>query len=320
MLSRAERAAKSSCPSAAEPAGKRLHLVALNSIVLVTRGRRPPSNAPVSLASSLAELGSDVLTRACAGERESLEVLVRVIQKPFYNLALRMLHDRALAEDAAQECLLRVVTHLSQYRQEAKFATWAMRVAVNAVLDFKNGVARSARLTFDAFENQLDLGLDESAVERPEDALLLKQVKKLCNQVLLQCLDGDHRIAFVLGEILEFESTEAAEILDIEPAAFRKRLSRARADLTILLSKKCGVHTATAACACHRQAESLVKRGLLDPSQLDVHIGDLVQLRAKLARLDADQRTTAIYRGDEASELRGRILDSVRDTLFAMRH
>jgi RNA polymerase sigma factor (sigma-70 family) len=273
----------------------------------------------MSLAASLEQLEPEVLERASAGDRGSLEELLRVIQRPFYNLALRMLHDRVLAEDAAQECLLRVVTHLSQYRHEAKFATWATRVAVNAVLDFKNGVAREAR-SFEHFANQIDAGLDDSAVERPEDALLLKQIKKQCNQALLQCLDGDHRMAFVLGDILQFEASEAADILEIEPAAFRKRLSRARASLTAFLAKKCGVHTAGAPCACHRQVTSSTKAGLLDPSRLDVQIGDLVQLRVKLARLDADQRTTALYHGDEASELRGQILNSVRDTLFAMRH
>jgi RNA polymerase sigma factor (sigma-70 family) len=274
----------------------------------------------VSLAASLDRLKPEVLERASAGDRESLEELLRVIQRPFFNLALRMLHDRVLAEDATQECLLRVVTHLSQYRHEAKFATWATRVAVNAVLDFKNGVAREPRSSFEQFANQIDAGLDNSAVERPEDALLLKQIKKQCNQALLQCLDADHRIAFVLGDILEFDASEAAEILEIQPAAFRKRLSRARASLTAFLTKKCGVHTAGAPCGCHRQVKSSVKAGLLDPSRLDVQIGDLVQLRRKLAQLDADQRTIAIYHGDEVSELRGEILNSVRDTLFAMRH
>jgi RNA polymerase sigma factor (sigma-70 family) len=274
----------------------------------------------MSLAASLEQLKPEVLERACSGDRESLEELLGVIQRPFYNLALRMLHDRVLAEDAAQECLLRVVTHLSQYRHEAKFATWATRVAVNAVLDFKNGVAREAHGSFEHFANQLDARLDDGAVERPEDALLLKQVKKQCNQALLQCLDGDHRMAFVLGDILEFEASEAAEILEIQPAAFRKRLSRARAKLTAFLVKKCGVHTAGATCVCHGQLGSSIKAGLLDPSRLDVQIGDLVQLRVKLAKLDADQRTTALYHGDEASELRGEILNSVRDTLFAMRH
>jgi RNA polymerase sigma factor (sigma-70 family) len=274
----------------------------------------------MGLAASLDQLKPEVLERASAGDRESLEELLRVIQRPFYNLALRMLHDRVLAEDATQECLLRIVTHLSEYRREAKFTTWATRVAVNAILDFKNGVAREARNTFEHFASQIDAGLEDGAVERPEDALLLKQIKKQCNQVLLQCLDGDHRLAFVLGDVLEFEASEAAEILEIQPAAFRKRLSRARASLTAFLVKKCGVHTAGATCACHGQVKSSMKAGILDPSRLDVQIGDLVQLRGKLARLDADERTTALYHGDEASELRVQILNSVRDTLFAMRY
>jgi RNA polymerase sigma factor (sigma-70 family) len=272
----------------------------------------------MTLAASLEQLRPEALERACSGEPKALEQLLRVIQRPFYNLALRMLHDRSLAEDATQECLLRVVTHLAQYRHEARFATWATRVAVNVVLDFKNGLAREARSNFELFSNQLDAGLDPTAVERPEDALLLKQIKKQCNQALLQCLDGDHRIAFVLGDILEFESTEAAEILEIQPAAFRKRLSRARADLTAFLAKKCGVHTSGAVCACHRQLGHSIEARLLDPTQLDVRIGDLVELRAKLLRLDSDQRTMAIYHGDEVSELRDQVLTSLRRTLFAM--
>jgi RNA polymerase sigma factor (sigma-70 family) len=272
----------------------------------------------MTLAASLEQLRPEALERACSGEPKALEELLRVIQRPFYNLALRMLHDRSLAEDATQECLLRVVTHLAQYRHEARFATWATRVAVTVVLDFRNGLAREARSNVELLSNQLDAGLDATAVEKPEDALLLKQVKKQCNQALLQCLDGDHRIAFVLGDILEFESTEAAEIVQIQPAAFRKRLSRARADLTAFLAKKCGVHTSAAGCACHKQLDHSIKARLLDPMQLDVRIGDLVQLRAKLARLDSDQRTTAIYRGDEASELRDQVLTSLRKTLFAI--
>jgi RNA polymerase sigma factor (sigma-70 family) len=272
----------------------------------------------MTLAASLEQLRPEALERACAGEPKALEALLRVMQRPFYNLALRMLHDRSLAEDAAQECLLRVVTHLAQYRHEARFATWATRVAVNTVLDFKDGLAREARSNFELFSNQLDAGVDATAVERPEDALLLKQVKKQCNQALLQCLDGDHRIAFVLGDILEFEATEAAEILEIQPAAFRKRLSRARADLTAFLAKKCSVHTFGAGCACHRQLGHSIKAGLLDPMQLDVRIGDLVELRVKLARLDSDQRTMAIYHDDGASDLRDQVLTSLRKTLFSM--
>ena len=99
----------------------------------------------MTLATSIEQLAPDVIVRASAGEREAIDRLLRVMQRPFYNLALRMLSNRSAAEDATQECLLRVITHLSQYRSEAKFATWATRVAVNVLFDYRSGLAREAR-------------------------------------------------------------------------------------------------------------------------------------------------------------------------------
>jgi RNA polymerase sigma factor (sigma-70 family) len=272
----------------------------------------------MSLAKSLETLGPQVVDRACAGDRAAIEELVGALQRPFYNLALRMLSDRALAEDATQECLLRVITHLSQFRGEAKFGTWAMRIAVNAVLDFRSGMARNARVRFEEFAEGLANGRDDAAPERPEDALLLKQLKTICNRALLRCLDGDHRVAFVLGEILEFEATDAAAILDIEPTTWRKRLSRARASLTEFLSRQCGVHTEGASCACHRRLGRAVETGRVDPARLEVQIGDLVVLRRRLAVLDSESRTRALYQGDETPGLRDEVLASVRRTLFQL--
>jgi RNA polymerase sigma factor (sigma-70 family) len=270
----------------------------------------------MNLAASLEQLPADVIQLACDGDRQALDRLATAIQRPFYNLAVRMLGDRTLAEDATQESLLRVITHLSQYRSEAKFATWATRVAVNAILNFKSQNVRAARYQFDAFAEQLSVGLDPAAVEKPEDALVLKQAKTLCNRALLQCLDGDHRVAFVLGEVLEFEADDAADILGIQPAAYRKRLSRARAELTRALERDCSVHTAGRGCACHRRLAHVLRIGALDPAEMEVRVGDLADMRARLTVLDAETRTRALYQGDEMPDLRYQVLESVRATLF----
>src|SRR5258707_7289648 len=127
----------------------------------------------MSLAASLEQLSAETLACACAGERESLEQVLRVMQRPFYNLARRMLHDRSLAEDATQEALLRVVTHLSEFRGEASFTTWATRVAVNVVLDFRRGMAREARGSFELVASSLEQALAPTAVNLPTDAWLL---------------------------------------------------------------------------------------------------------------------------------------------------
>jgi RNA polymerase sigma factor (sigma-70 family) len=270
----------------------------------------------MTLAQSLETLGASTVARACAGDRAAAEELVIVMQRPFYNLALRMLGDQSLAEDAAQESLLRVITHLSQFRDEAKFATWATRIAVNAIFNFRDGMARHARIEFDAFAAGLTHGRDDTAAERPADALLLKQLKTICNRALLHCLDGDLRIAFVLGEVLEFEAADAAAILGIEPAAWRKRLSRARGELTAFLARTCSVHTEGAPCACHRRLARATALGRVDPSRLEVHIGDLVVLRRRLAVLDSESRTSGLYQADEKPGLRDEVLTSVRRALF----
>jgi hypothetical protein len=123
-------------------------------------------------------------------------------------------------------------------------------------------------------------------------------------------------MALILGEILEFDSADACEILGLEPAAYRKRLSRARAELTAVLSRECSVHTAGRACACHRKLGAAIASKRLDPARLEVQIADLAQLRTRLTLLDAEHRTLGMYQGDEQPDLREQVLDSVRTVLF----
>ena len=58
---------------------------------------------------------------------------------------------------------------------------------------------------------------------------------------MLQCLERGERVAFVLGEIFELPSTEAAWVLDVTPAAYRKRLERARQRLRAFMNSTCGI-------------------------------------------------------------------------------
>lgn len=249
-----------------------------------------------------------VVQRAVAGERAAMERIMRALERPFYNLALRMLLSPAEAEDAAQECLLRVATRLAQFEGGSRFSTWAWKVAVNRILELK----RAPHLTFERHAASLADGLELEAPERPEDLVALGELKMGCGRALLNCLDPDDRVAYILGDIMELEGPEAAEVLGVLPATFRKRLSRARERLREALSGSCGIVNPAAPCRCHRRLARATALGRVTPgvATTDAPL-DVAALREKLSHIGEAVRVAAYYRADPASKPRRDLVRAV---------
>src|SRR6266849_4723165 len=184
-------------------------------------------------------IDTDLVRRATAGDREALESLIEGTQDKVYGLALRMLWHPEDARDATQEILLRVVTHLSSFRHESSFPTWVYRLATNALLNFRKSRLEREAYDFERFGRELDQGLSENPSIEKE--LLIEEIKIGCTLGMLTCLDRNHRLAYIIGEILEFDSSQAAEILEISPSSFRQRLSRARKAVIEFTRRKCGI-------------------------------------------------------------------------------
>jgi DNA-directed RNA polymerase specialized sigma24 family protein len=118
---------------------------------------------------------------------------------------------------------VRVVTRLSQFGFKSRLKTWAYRVAFNYILDVKKSAIERMNLGFDRFAEDLERGLQPVSADESIDSLLIEEVKVGCSLAMLQCLDRPHRAAYVLGDILELSGPEAADVLEIAPALFRKR-------------------------------------------------------------------------------------------------
>lgn len=255
-----------------------------------------------------------VVQRAVAGDAAAVDVLVGTLQAPFFDLARRMVLDPADAEDASQEALLRVVTHLAQFDGRARFSTWAWRIAVNACLDARARRYRLPVLSDEAFGADLADGLDADAPERTEDAALLTEVKIGCGIAMLSILDGDHRAAYVLGDVLELDGDEAAEVLGIEPAAYRKRLSRARSRIARSLQAWCGIAREENPCRCHRRLGRARALGRVSGSPPAPAL-DLPALREQVRRMEALRAATAYYRADGELRPRRDLAERVRELL-----
>jgi RNA polymerase sigma factor (sigma-70 family) len=203
----------------------------------------------------------DLARRAISGDKDALEQLVRAIQGDIYGLSLRMLSNREDAEDATQEILVRIVTHLSQFDFRSKLKTWAYRVAVNYILDVKKSAVERLQLSFEQFAEGLTTGLSLEAPSETEESLLIEEVKVGCTFGMLQCLDRPHRLAYILGEIMELSGPDAAEVLEISPDLFRKRLQNARTAILQFTRNYCGLASDTAPCKCNRQVPSALRLG-----------------------------------------------------------
>jgi RNA polymerase sigma factor (sigma-70 family) len=204
---------------------------------------------------------------AVAGDRGALEEVVAGVQDLVFRLALRVLGEPADAEDATQDILIRIVTHLGSYREEARFSTWVYRVATNHLYNVRQSAAERRAGDFVELGEQIDRGVAEQ--HSPiADRLLRREVLLGCTQGMLLCLDRDHRLALVLGDVLELEHHEAAFVLEVEPPTYRKRLERARERITAFLRARCGVFDEAGSCRCDRQVEHAVRIGLLDRDAL----------------------------------------------------
>jgi RNA polymerase sigma factor (sigma-70 family) len=210
-----------------------------------------------------------LVAAAVGGDRQALEQLIRMVADDVRRLAQRMLWHPQDAEDATQEILVKVATRLSTFRGTARVTTWVHRIAVNHLLTTRRRRAEDPSLTFAAFGRDLAEDLDAAYDPRGVDeALLAQEVMVGCTQGMLLCLDREQRMAYVLGEVLQFTSAEAADLCEIAPAAFRKRLQRARERIQEFMRGHCGLLDRTNACRCHRRVGAAIARDRVDPGNL----------------------------------------------------
>lgn len=240
----------------------------------------------------------DDVRRAIGGDRSALEALVRALQGDIYGLALRMLCNREDAEDATQEILVRIVTRLSQFDFHSKLKTWAYRVAVNYILDVQKSAVERLHLSFERFAEDLTGGLNLAAPSETEHSLLIEEVKVGCTFGMLQCLDRSHRLAYILGEILELPGPEAAEALDIPAPLFRKRLQLSRAAILTFTRSYCGLASDTAPCRCNQQLPAALLAGKVraDCCDFAATASSFRETRAMVRRVDEARWALEVHR------------------------
>jgi RNA polymerase sigma-70 factor, ECF subfamily len=178
-------------------------------------GQRPPEPADTE---------ASLIARAQAGDVAAFERLSSAYADRLFMLLLRLLGDRAEAEDVAQEVMLRAWQGITRFRGQSSYFTWLYRIAVN---EAKRAMEKRGRRPAG-----VPIGADE--LQLPDSPLLDPSRQAENNelrQALARALAGlppDLRMAIVLRDVEGLSTQEAAQIVGISQAAFKSRLHQAR--------------------------------------------------------------------------------------------
>ncbi|HEY4440202.1 MAG TPA: RNA polymerase sigma factor [Candidatus Elarobacter sp.] len=162
---------------------------------------------------------TDDVRAAQAGDADARDRLLRAAWPRAYRLAYAVLGDRASAEDAAQEALIRIDARLGGLREPAAFAVWSARIVMNAARD----AARRRPMHDELDERQRSERFDDLAALRVDLAAALSELPGWLREPVVLCyLEG-------------FTSAEAGLALGAPAATIRFRLLLARRRLVAAL-------------------------------------------------------------------------------------
>jgi RNA polymerase sigma factor (sigma-70 family) len=170
-------------------------------------------------------LQDELVRRARDGDHAAFESLVRPEIERLYGLAGLLLGNRARAEDAVQEALLKAWRDLPRLRDVAKFPAWLRRLVVNAAHDEGRRLGRRRR------EVALDPNHDRATADELGGLLDRDELSKAFRR-----LREEERTVVALRYFLDLSTAEAAATLGIREVTYRSRLHRALRALAAALA------------------------------------------------------------------------------------
>ena len=171
----------------------------------------------------------DVLRKAQRGDERAFSIILNAYETPVYNYVLRMVGDRALAEDLSQEIFLRIYQGLPGFSLRCRFTTWLFQVAKNRVLDELRARERKPQssLTLD------DLPPLEVVDAPPERVEMIDGVWRA-----VAALNPDLKMALLLRDVVGLSYTEIADTLEITLATVKWRIFKAREEVQLALVRE----------------------------------------------------------------------------------
>ncbi|MBT6886462.1 MAG: sigma-70 family RNA polymerase sigma factor [Gemmatimonadales bacterium] len=175
-------------------------------------------------------------TLAARGRETAYRELLVRYERPVFSLIYRMVRDRTLAEDLAQEAFIRAFNAIGGYKTSYKFSNWIFKIANNHTIDYLRkrkldtiSIHGSPHAT-NADEISQSQIVIESRDETPEQYV---EHRELGGQIeeAIGGLRPEYKTVVLLRHVEGYAYDEIAEIMDLPLGTVKTYLHRARAEL-----------------------------------------------------------------------------------------
>jgi RNA polymerase sigma-70 factor (ECF subfamily) len=180
-----------------------------------------------------------LVAEAKAGSYAAFDELVNRHEKKIYRLGLNLTGNPEDAEDVLQEAFLKAFLHLQDFREDARFYTWLVRIAVNeGLMKLRKRRADKAAPIEDSVDEEGDVMPREFAdwKPNPEELYAQAEIEEILRSAA-QTLSPAFRTVFLLRDVEGLSTQETADVVGISEGAVKARLFRARLQLREELSK-----------------------------------------------------------------------------------
>jgi RNA polymerase sigma-70 factor (ECF subfamily) len=170
-----------------------------------------------------------VLRKAQRGDERAFTLIVRAYERPVFNYVLRLVGDRALAEDLTQEIFIRVFQGLPGFSLRSRFTTWLFQVTKNRVLDELRALERRPRSVA-----TLDDIPPLEAIDQPFERM--ETIDAVWRAI--EALNVDLKMALLLRDVVGLSYNEIADALEITLATVKWRIYKAREEVQAALVRE----------------------------------------------------------------------------------
>lgn len=179
-----------------------------------------------------------------AGDTTALKPLLTRYQDRLFGVCVRMVHDRELASDLAQDAMIKVIEGLDTYDGRARLSTWMIRVTMNVCLSRLRAEKIRRHVSLDAstergpiasrLEGRAGTLVGEPGELPPGARVEQEEVRRRVSAALLR-VTPEQRAILVLRDCRGLDYEQIAEVLSIPVGTVKSRLFRARGALRDVL-------------------------------------------------------------------------------------